>query len=605
MATTKKSSNPPSNAQPETSSGQPIAGYQPVSSTGQTPTAEQAAAYAPTQLPAQLGTQQLPQTQHSVTIGGGDINSTLDPAAQHAMAVAKLAQYFGLKDQPLGMTMEQQVVHALEMKYNVLSGQPGSISAKVVKPPKKGMTEAQARTGVVEPGTQTQPYTQVDSTNPTPTPNKKALEQIAENAGITNPGADPLVALAGLETSDTSTNPLTQIQGQTVAENYANFISQGFTAKGALTKAGKSWETALAKSGYLDLNSSLGTPTANQIQSAYANLLNVAVNGQQTGQPNTTVPPGAGLNAALAAGASIAQQTTANAPPSETYATVQSEATEFGVYLSPIQINSIADRVASQVTAQGSTGDVTDTIKDMVISQYDPSNPNDPPGVANSMYTGIQQAAEQYQVPMSSAQISAIVKTGLMTASAAYPASAVTDVVSQTTQQLQQQAAGLYPALATQIKSGITTSSLTAPYLNIASSITGVPQTSMLNANAGPGGGTLGSVPSKWSAFLQGGQTGTPGGAQPNPSGSTQQTAGESGSQGGPQMMTLDQWKTTLMTDPQYGFQNTQGAKNMASQLASAILNEFGRVNTTGQSNPFGQYSQSSALAANSGGTNS
>ena len=53
-------------------------------------------------------------------------------------------------------------------------------------------------------------------------------------------------------------------------------------------------------------------------------------------------------------------------------------------------------------------------------------------------------------------------------------------------------------------------------------------------------------------------------------------------------MMTLDQWKTYLMQNPQYGFQNTQGAKDMAEQLSSAILNEFGRVNTNGQSSqPF------------------
>jgi hypothetical protein len=49
---------------------------------------------------------------------------------------------------------------------------------------------------------------------------------------------------------------------------------------------------------------------------------------------------------------------------------------------------------------------------------------------------------------------------------------------------------------------------------------------------------------------------------------------------GAPTMMTMDQWKQKLMQDPQYGFQNTQGAKNMASDFASAVLNEFGVVNT-------------------------
>ena len=65
-------------------------------------------------------------------------------------------------------------------------------------------------------------------------------------------------------------------------------------------------------------------------------------------------------------------------------------------------------------------------------------------------------------------------------------------------------------------------------------------------------------------------------------------------------MMTLDQWKTYLMQTPSYGFQNTQGAKDMAEQMSSAILNEFGKVNTNGgTSEPFNAYQGSSDLTAN------
>jgi hypothetical protein len=554
---------------------------------------------------AQLGTQQLPDSQHTVQVSTSGVSSNESPAAQEADAIAKLAQFFGLKDKPLGPTMEDQVIQALAIKYNVNLVNPGSTGVKTTK------TTAAAggspgRAGGVTPRAQTETSTQPTSTNASRVPNKKALAEIAVKMGIDDPGENPLIAIAGLQTSSGSTgNPLTQIQGDTNAQMYANFIKQGFNPKtGALTPLGQKWETALVQAGYLDLNSNLGTPTANQIQNAYLSLLNVATNGQQTGDPHTTVAPGGGIVAAISAGQSIAKQTTANAPPSEAYATVQGVASEFGVYLSPLQINDIANKFAGQITAEGSPGDVENSIKDLVIQQYNPNNPNDPAGVANSMFIGIQQAAQNYQIPMGSTQIQQMVQEGLQTASVAYPASATTDVVNKATQWLQQQAEGLYPSLSTQIKAGSTVTSLTAPYLSIASEITGVPQSSMLTANAGAGGGSLGAGQSKWAAFLQGGNS-TTGGNAPNPSGSTQNAASGSSEPGAPQMMTMDQWKQKLMTDPQYGFQNTQGGKNAASQLASAILNEFGKVNTDGgSSQPFNNIG-SPTSTVNAGGSGS
>ena len=62
-------------------------------------------------------------------------------------------------------------------------------------------------------------------------------------------------------------------------------------------------------------------------------------------------------------------------------------------------------------------------------------------------------------------------------------------------------------------------------------------------------------------------------------------------------MQTMDQWKKTLMQDPQYGFQNTTGAKNMASQFTSALLNEFGKVATQSTTTPFSGYSNSPGSA--------
>jgi hypothetical protein len=153
----------------------------------------------------------------------------------------------------------------------------------------------------------------------------------------------------------------------------------------------------------------------------------------------------------------------------------------------------------------------------------------------------------------------------------AYPASAATDVANKATEQFQQQAAGLYPTLAAQIKAGNTVQNLTAPYLTVAQAVTGVPSSTMMTEQQGGG-------LSKWSNFLQGG---------------TDPKTGQ------PTTMTLDQWKKTLMQDPQYGFQKTQGAQDMAEQLSSAILNEFGRVNTQGsQNSPLASnYNPSSALS--------
>ena len=68
--------------------------------------------------------------------------------------------------------------------------------------------------------------------------------------------------------------------------------------------------------------------------------------------------------------------------------------------------------------------------------------------------------------------------------------------------------------------------------------------------------------------------------------------------------MTMDQWKQKVMQDPSYGFQNTQGGKNLASQFTSAILNEFGKINTgSSDQGAFGSISPGAALQANVSGS--
>ena len=139
------------------------------------------------------------------------------------------------------------------------------------------------------------------------------------------------------------------------------------------------------------------------MQKAYQGFLNAAVNGIKTGDPNTSLPPGQGLQAAIAYGTKQAKGIQQSATSSESYAYTQGIASEFGVYLTPTQINNIIDdpKIAAEITSTGSPTNVADQIKDMVIKQYNPSNPNDPAGVANSMRSSDSNRPRfKYQLPL-------------------------------------------------------------------------------------------------------------------------------------------------------------------------------------------------------------
>ena len=316
------------------------------------------------------------------------------------------------------------------------------------------------------------------------------------------------------------------------------------------------------------------TFTNEQIASAYQKVLQQQVNNNQSEQD------------ALTALASTA--TSANAPTSEMEAYVQGVAQEFGVGLTTQQVTQIANTYGANAQTADDPSSVEDEIKDAVVALYDPTNPSNPSGVADTMYTDIQQSALQYQIPITAQQIGSMVKQSLQGATVESMYVAADAAEAAATKQFQEQAQGLYPALASQIAAGQTVQNLVAPYFNVAESITGVPASTMM---ADQQGGGL----SKWSAFLQGGN---------NPSTKTAQAPGTSATgsaaQAGPQMMTLDQWKTYLMQNPTYGFDKTQGGKDMAEQMTSAILNEFGKVNTNGgSSQPFNAYNGASDLSAN------
>lgn len=521
-------------------------------------------------------------------------------------AIEGLAKYFHITTSPPGTTLEEQVTDALAQKYHTAQQTAAQSTDEGGKGDQRTSAEKKDEPNTSNPFPQSQdPFfaptkagqkadtkSEVKAAAPGDTfahpaassgLNSQALSQIAKQLGLPD-NEDPLVAIAGKlgihnpkNGASFDTSAATQAHADTTAQQYAGFVSVAFDKKGNLTKQGTAIEKNLVQAGFLDETTSGGTPTANDVQKAYQSYLSAAVNGINSGNPATSLPPGQGLQAAITYGEKQAKTTQDTATSSESYSYTQGIASEFGVYLTPNQINSIISdpKIASEITSTGSPDNVADQIKTMVIALYDPTNPNDPAGVANSMYTQIQQAALSYQLPITAANISQMVKNGLQTASVAYPASAVTDVVSKATQAFQLQAAGLYPTVAPQIEAGMSlggSGGLFTPYFNVAEEYTGVPASSMM-ADQSSGG------ISKWGAFAQG---------------------GKDPKTGAPTLQTLDQWKKTLMTDPQYGFQNTQGAKNMASQFSSAILNEFGKVNTDGgSSQPFNSYNPSSALQAN------
>ena len=136
------------------------------------------------------------------------------------------------------------------------------------------------------------------------------------------------------------------------------------------------------------------------------------------------------------------------------------------------------------------------------------------------MYTDIQQQALPYQIPISAQQIGNMVKTTSRARRSSRMYVAADAAEAAATKQFQEQAQGLYPALASQIAAGQTVQNLVAPYFNVAESITGVPASTMM-ADQQSGG------LSKWAAFLQGGN---------NPAGATQagNTAPAQAKPGGP-----------------------------------------------------------------------
>jgi len=570
-----------------------------------------------------------------------------------AAVVNKLADKFGVKISQRGMTTTGtgtgqgsvgQARHAIASWFDGLTGASGTAtvlgvpgvggevgraSATVTKEKDYDKQLAEAMKikspalraqAVAKIKKQAQDANALNPATPQPVPeeNAKALNQIitqvAQKLGVQGAGPNALEDIAkSPQVGAQYQTPAEAAQAgtpQTYAQNFQSFVAQwnkneklsnGQTFQnqwianlenmGELNAASNTanfgaTESTTKNGAITTTNAQQAKPTSNQVFNAYQNFLLQSQQQNQSPLEYMQAAPTSAATEALKAG-----------PASEMYAYVQGIAQEMGVGLTSNQINQISNFYGASATVADDPSSVEDQIKDSVVALYspptDPTNPNspnaygvvNPSGVANTMFVDIQQQALAYQIPISANQITGMVQNDLQGATVESLYVAADAAEAKATQQFQQQAQGLYPALASQIASGSTVQQLTAPYFNVAEAITGVPASTM-QADVTTGG------LSKWSNFLQGGN---------NPSGSTQlnNTAG-SAQQGQPQMMTLDQWKTYLMTQPQYGFSKTQGGQDMAEQMTSAILNEFGKVNTTSSATPISSlYQGQSDLSAN------
>jgi len=390
-----------------------------------------------------------------------------------------------------------------------------------------------------------------------PEANTKAIADIAAKLGANGSDLAAIAAKIGATTTGTGSLNLGTQQGDNGATVYSTFAKKVASDPAYKTE----WTAALAKAGLLDASQNNGSPDNATIGRAFQLLMQKSV-AAGTSVSETVVSPD--LTVQRGPDGKPIQSTT-----SELEAFVQGMAQKFGIHLTPTDINTIANKYKADTPSNGISG-IADEVKNDVVQYFNPNDPLNPPGAANEMYIKIQSAGQKFGIPMSQQDIMGWVKNGIRnSAGDGYSiAQAAANITAAAEQHFQQLAQGLYPALAGQIGTGMDVASLIAPYNNITAQYTGKDPAALANAGVDP------TSPNY--KFLQGAQ-------DPKT--------------GAPTMMTMDAWKKTLMSDPQYGFQNTTGAHDMASQFTSALLNAFGKVKTEGTPGGFSGYSGSPGSA--------
>lgn len=145
----------------------------------------------------------------------------------------------------------------------------------------------------------------------------------------------------------------------------------------------------------------------------------------------------------------------------------------------------------------------------------------------------LKQMAHDYAVPMSEGTLAELAKDMTPEKAAAFE------------QYIKTTAQGLYPTLAPQIKAGIPTAYLLDPYRQVAKQ--------MLGEDHEPD-------------FMT------------DPKSSAALTGGSDPATGRPAPMSLDQWKSHLMTHPGFGWNKTPAANEMAQSAIQGIMEQMNQT---------------------------
>jgi hypothetical protein len=216
---------------------------------------------------------------------------------------------------------------------------------------------------------------------------------------------------------------------------------------------------------------------------------------------------------------------------------VQSIGNQFGVHLSPAQVNALsaANPNASSAPGSSDTG-LRAQVAGLYLQNFDPST--GPTGYASVISAAMDQYAGAYAVPLTESakqdQIQKILLAGNFTSS--YEANLQGTTAAENYMKMQAQS--LYPAYASQINQGMTMKDIAAPYLQTAQDTLGV------NASA------LNLTDPKWSKVFEGNADGSP--------------------------VSLGDWRSYLMTNPTFGWSKTQNARDIGSDISAAFAQEFG-----------------------------
>lgn len=207
----------------------------------------------------------------------------------------------------------------------------------------------------------------------------------------------------------------------------------------------------------------------------------------------------------------------------------------------PTEVESGFESALTETLMQGSKGK-TPTLTEYLgkrDNQTSTADSSQTAALQSAMTDNLTKIATDYGVPVSAAGIASHVNGYLSSGLDASQANATF------TQYAQSLAAGLYPSFAPQIESGISTTTLLDPYKELAAKTLGVSADS------------IDFTQPLWAAALNG---------------TTDQKTGRAAP------MTLSQWSNTLMSNPAYGYQNTDEAKNAAGSLTASLLKLFGKL---------------------------